>query len=171
MKLFTTFFIVCCLSLSVSSAYAGAGTFKDSAISVGPTVKALQMLKTLSNKQVQTMVGRKLSFKEKVSLFILKKTKVSKLKIEGEETVRTKKGKAALILGISAFVLAFIPYAILLAIPAAILAIIFGSQASKANKNDKQGQAGKILGIVFLGLFILLLIAALAFIAAFGGWY
>lgn len=170
MKLFSTLLIICCLSLSVPPAYAGESAFKDSAIAVAPTAKALQMLKTMSNKEVQTLVGRKLSFKEKLSLLILKKTNISKLKTEGEEVVRTKKGKAALILGISAFVLAVIPIIGLLSIPAAVLAIIFGSQAYKANKNDKQGQAGKILGIVFLGLFIILLIAALAYLAAFG-WY
>jgi hypothetical protein len=152
----------------MSSAYAGFSTFKDSAIVVGPTVKALEMLKTMSNKEVQTLVGRKLSFKEKVSLFILKKTKISTLKVDGEENVRTKKGKAALILGISAFALIFIPIIGLLSVPAAVLAIIFGAQASRDNKNDKQGQAGKILGIVFLGLFVLLVLAALAFLAAYG---
>ena len=168
MKLFITFFIVCCLSLNISSAYAGVGTFKDSAISVGSTVKALQMLKTMSNKQMQTLVGRKLSFKEKVSLFILKKSKGFRIESKDEEKVQTKKGKAAFILGICALAGLVIPFVVILSLPAAILAVVFGSQAYKANKNDKQAKTGMILGIIFLGLFVLALLLVVALVAFYG---
>lgn len=166
-KFFISIFLFSLLFISAESSTAGVPTPKDSAVSVQSTVNAIQLLKSMNKKQVQTLVGRRLNFKEKVGLFILKRTKDSKLYLADDGPVRSKKGKAALILGISAFVLAFIPVIGILSIPAAILAIIFGSQASKANKADAQGKTGMILGIIFLGLLVLLVLAVLAFLSAF----
>ena len=158
MKLSITFFIVCCLSLSVSSAYAGVATFKDSSTAEGPTVKALQMLKNMSNKQVQTLVGRKLSLKEKAGLFLLKISKKNKVYQNDDEVVKSKKGTWSLILGISSF--------LILGPLGAIPAIILGVQALKTNPNDLNAQIGKILGIVYMAL---LLVGVLLLVAFFSG--
>ncbi len=128
--------------------------------------KAVSLLKKMTVKQIQHLLGRKLNLKERIGLHLLKRQHLTKSKPGAEEKVRSKKGKAALILGIGAFVIGVIPYAAILALPAAILAVVFGRAAIKANREDAQGRAGMILGIVFLGLFLIGLLLLIALIAS-----
>ena len=72
-----------------------------------------------------------------------------------------------MILGIIALGVLVIPYLVIATIPLAILAIVFGNQAKKEDPNDGQAKAGVILGWVALGLVVLALIVALAYLSAF----
>jgi hypothetical protein len=73
------------------------------------------------------LIGRKLTFKEKISFLVLKHT-------SGKET-QSKKGNTALIfavVGVGLFIIGlFVPFVILGSIAGAIVAIILGSNAKK----------------------------------------
>lgn len=167
-KFFTLVILLGILFSSSQFATAGMTTIKDSSIMAEPALKSIQLLKSMNLRQVQTLIGRKLSFKEKVGLFAIKHSKIAKTEKPGKERITSKKGRAAFILGISAFGGLLIPILGFLAIPAAILAIIFGAQAIKADKNDVQGRTGMILGIVFMGIVILAILVIIALFASLG---
>ena len=140
----------------------------DTALAYNPPNKALLFLKKTSVKQIEVLAGRRLTLKEKVGVFLLKKTNTKNLRnLPGEPSVKTKKGKAAFVLGICALGGLVLHIVGLLSIPCAILAIIFGAQAVKENKNDRQGKTGLILGIVFFGVLLLLILLVIALLSAF----
>ncbi len=132
---------------------------------VTPQTDAPVSLKSMKVKQIENLLGRKLSFKEKLALKIYKWKEKSKTK--AEDGTKSKKGKTSMILGIIALGVLVIPYVGIATIPLAILAIVFGNQAKKEDPNDGQAKAGVILGWVALGLVLLALIVALAYLSAF----
>jgi hypothetical protein len=127
-------------------------------------------LSRLSRKEFEKITGRKMTMKEKVAFRYYK--------ILNSNPLNTKKGKSspgktAFVLGIiscSLLVVSFFFfYALLAAIPLAIIAIIKGSKASKENPDDKKARTGMILGWVSLGLAIVWTILAVIAIATFFG--
>lgn len=113
-------------------------------------------------KEVEKLIGRKLSLKEKIS-FKLSQWKLKKFMTGNEPTEHQKKqANWSMILGITSIVLLFIPYLALLALPAAVAAIILGIVSLKGNSNTKG-----IIGLATGGTTILLFIIALVVIAAF----
>jgi len=121
----------------------------------------IELLKTMSTKRVQALLGRKLSLKEKAGLFFLKKSKKFYADPGDKEVVKSKKGTWSLILGISSF--------LLLGPLGAIPAIILGVQALKENPNDTNASIGKVLGIIYLALTLVAVIAVIAILSS-GGW-
>ena len=119
-------------------------------------------------KEAEKLLGRKFTLKEKIAFKIaqLKLKKDLKAKEEG----KSSKGQTAMILGIIGIACIIIPFGIIASIPLAILAIVMGSQAKKANKNDGKAQTGIILGIVTLGLVALAIILVAIWLASWG-WY
>ena len=82
---------------------------------------------------------------------------------EGEMTPKQKKwAKWSMILGLGSLVLLFIPGVSIIAIPAAIVALVFGIKSVDGNSNT-QG----IIGIIAGGLTLVLLILAIAVLVAF----
>ena len=82
---------------------------------------------------------------------------------EGEMTPKQKRwAKWSMILGIGGIVLLFLPTVGFLAIPAAIIALVFGIKSVEGNSN-----AQGIIGIIAGGLTLLLLILAIALLVAF----
>jgi len=123
-------------------------------------------LTSLKIKEVQKLAGRRLTFKEKVSLFILKHPSSRK--------AESKQGSTAFVFGIAGlalfFIGLFVPYVMLGAILFAILAIVLGSVAKNQDSSDKKARAAVLLGWITLGATaLLLIIAAIAF--ASGAWY
>ena len=124
----------------------------------------LEVLAKMSFKQIESYLGRKLKFKEKIALTFLKYKVKHGLKSNDEPT--SKKGRTALTLGILALVTLFLfPLA---TIPLGILAIINGNEAKKINPNDSNAKTGVILGIISLSLIVLAIIAVLAVIYSLG---
>ena len=126
--------------------------------------EALQKLASLKVKEIQKLIGRKLTLKERVSLWILKHTPA--------KPAESKKGNTALIFGIVGMGLLliglFVPFVVLGAIPAAIVAIILGSNAKKLDASDGKARAAVLLGWITLGAIALLLILAAIVLAS---WY
>lgn len=117
-------------------------------------------------REIEKIAGRKFSLKEKIAIKILQYKTKKELK-KGDES--SSKGKIAMILSIIGLALIFVPYGILASVPLAILAILLGSKAVKENPQDKQAKAGRIMGFLTLGLFVVALFISLIFLAAFSG--
>ena len=82
---------------------------------------------------------------------------------EGKVTEKQKRwGRLSMILGLAGLVLLFIPTVSFVAIPAAIVALVFGIKSVDGNSN-----ANGIIGIIAGGLTLLLLILAIAVLVAF----
>jgi hypothetical protein len=134
---------------------------------IHPTATVYQKIASLNIKDVQKLIGRKLTLKEKVSFLILKHT----LKKTAKES---KQGKTALGFGIAGAVMLvlglFIPYVIIGALIAAILAVVLGSVAKKQDPSDKKAYAATLLGWITLGAIALIIILAIAIVSTWG-WY
>jgi hypothetical protein len=129
----------------------------------------IDKIASMKMKEAEKILGRKFTLKEKIAFKIaqLKLKKGLKAKEEG----KSSKGQTAMILGIIGIACVLIPYGIIAAIPLGILAIVFGAEAKKANKNDSKAKTGIILGIVTLGLVALALLLVLIVIATWSwGW-
>ncbi len=121
---------------------------------------------TMKLKEFQRLVGRKLTFKEKVGFFVLKH------KMKHQQDDADKQGQTAYILGIvglGLFVIGlFVPYVILGSLVAAILAIVTGSTAKKTDGENRKAKAGKLLGWITLSAIVLLVILAAIVLASWG---
>lgn len=161
-------FLSLCISLHSMAAVSPSAT-NTCTISPGhsitPTNLASQFA-SLKMKEVQKLVGRKLTIKEKIGVKIYQwklKKEVRKKKAGSQ----SGKGQAAMILGIVGLALLFVPFLNIAAIPCMILAIVFGYQAKKANPDDRQAKTGIILGWIGVGIVVL---ATLLLIAIFAGF-
>jgi hypothetical protein len=118
----------------------------------------------LSIKNIQQLVGRKLTLKEKLSVKILQwRMRNSKKKYDDPYSA----GRTAFGFGLASIILLFIPYITILALPCAIIAIIVGSNAKHKHPDDRKAKTGIILGIISLAL---ILIAVLLVIAILSAW-
>ena len=128
-----------------------------------PTNDALQALANMKIATTEKLIGRKLTFKEKIALTILK-LKIKNGLRRPDET-KLKEGIKARNLGILSIVLVlfFTPAGIVLA----ILAINKANKALKQNPEDYEAKTGRILGIVSLGIALLLAIAIVLVLAFF----
>lgn len=132
-----------------------------------PPRKTIQSLRI---RDVQQLIGRKLTLKEKISFKILqwKMKKGKKLTLNKS---KSDKGTVALVLGIAALVFLFLPFVVLLSLPAAILAIVLGNDVKKTDPDSKNAKVAVILGWVAIGLFITALVVALVVLTSSGFWF
>lgn len=128
---------------------------------------------TLKIKEVEKLVGRKLTFKEKVAVKLYQ-WKIRKQARAGMRKPDPDKGKTAMIFGIAGLALLFLPIPYLNglgAIISIILALVLGYQAKRANPNDKKAKTAIILGWIGVGVIIAAIIILLAtFSSLTGGW-
>jgi heme/copper-type cytochrome/quinol oxidase subunit 2 len=115
----------------------------------------------LKNKEVEKIIGRKLTFKEKIGFAVLKIHKRLSPKSFNEKY--TKDAKKAELFGVLSIVSLFIfP---LVTLPLAILAIGYGKKAKKVNPENKRAHTGIVLGWISIGLFVFAILAVLYFIS------
>jgi hypothetical protein len=126
----------------------------------------LQLIAKMKVKQIETYLGRKLKFKERIALKLLKYQAKHGLKNDNE--LAAKKGKTSLTLGILAIIFVFVFFPI--AIPLGILAITNGEQAKKLDSENTDGKTGSVLGIVSLSIIAFLIIALILLIRALFGY-
>lgn len=125
---------------------------------------------SLKIKDVQKMVGRKLTLKEKISFLILRH------QLKHQTDAKHNQGKTALTIGIIAIVLLvaglFLPILLIGSLVASILALVLGSIARKENSSDKKALAAILLGWITLGCIALLLILAAIIVASWSwSWF
>lgn len=157
-------FLVMASFLFISPAPAGASTIPATHSAMIPPGAFYKKIASLKVKDLQKMLGRKLTLKEKVSFFILKQ------KVRHKAKESNSDGQSAFIVGLVALGLLviglFVPYVIVGSLVAAILAIVMGSMTKKKNPDDPKAKAGQLLGWITLGLIALLLIIAAIIISS-----
>lgn len=133
--------------------------------SSSPSTTLFTRISTLKEKDLRKQLGRKLTIKEKVAFFFLKK-KAKKLAKE-----ESKSGESAFVAGLIAIGLLvtglFFPPLLIGSLVAAIVAVSSGSKALKLDRGNKKARTGRLLGwitiICLIGLVILTLIALAIF--------
>jgi hypothetical protein len=139
MKIRIIWTIIFC-SLLLTSFPAGSNMVPDPKNTVIPFTGMYKKIGSLSTKDIQKLIGRKLTLKERISFLILKQ----KLKHKPKESLN--EGDIALIFGIAGLVflalaLLLTPYFMIASITSAIVAIVSGTQAQeKRSRNKKQRQ-------------------------------
>lgn len=117
-----------------------------------PNDGGYKSIATMKLKEFQKLVGRKLTFKEKIGFFVLKH------KMKHQQQGADTQGQTAYILGLvglGLLVTAIIvssPILLLGAVIASIFAIVTGSTATKKDGDNRRARAGKLLGWITLGL-------------------
>src|SRR5258705_3923886 len=103
---------------------AGSNMVPDSTNIIIPFADTYKKIANLSIKDIQKLIGRKLTLKERISFFILKQ----KLRHKPKDSMNA--GDISLILGIAGLVFIalyfFLPFSLVLAIASGILAIVTG---------------------------------------------
>jgi sterol desaturase/sphingolipid hydroxylase (fatty acid hydroxylase superfamily) len=120
---------------------------------------------SLKLRQVQKLIGKKLSLRQKVAWTIL----AHKL-AKQQPANPTDKGQLALIFGIVGISAIIIPYAGLISLPCALAAIIIGYNARRDNPSNRKARAAIVLGWVTIGILVLALLLVIAVLATFA-WY
>lgn len=157
-------FFLAVLTFLVPALPAWAITSPASAVAaVNPTPSLFTKISTWKEKDLRKQIGRKLTVKEKVAFFFLKKKARKMAKEEG------KTGESAYVAGILAIGLLvagmLFPPLLIGSFIAAIVAIASGSKALKIEPGNKKAKTGRLLGWITLFIFVLLLIAAILVIA------
>ena len=115
-------------------------------------------------KDLKKALGRKLTLKEKIAFLVLKhKAKKAEEKDPGE---------SAFIMGVVSIGLfiagIFLPYVIIGAFIAAILALIMGGLAKKPGSDNRKAKMAQLLGgITLIGIAVVLLAAVLFLVVIF----
>lgn len=165
--LFICFFVICSVN--------GRASVAPLLLTAPPIIipdASLQFFSSLSMKQVQKLAGRKLTLKEKIAVKFLQWKIRKGITKHPKEAVRGK-GHTAKILGIVALSALIVPVVGPLAsFVCAILALIFGYSALKADPGDRQAKSGILMGWITIGLFVLALIIVVAILSTWtwGGW-
>jgi hypothetical protein len=111
---------------------------------------------TMKLKEFQQLVGRKLTFREKIGFFVLK----HKMKHQSKDA--DTEGQLPFILGLTAVGLLvigfFVPALLIGSFIAAVLAIVTGGMVTKKDGENKKAKAGKLMGWITLGALALILI-------------
>ncbi|MGZ8508828.1 MAG: hypothetical protein ACXWV8_14500 [Chitinophagaceae bacterium] len=160
------FFSLISIALPVSSATSFSPS--SSVIKIVPEWNKYKNIANLKIKDLQKIIGRKLTVKEKIGFIILKH------KIKRQLKNSEKQGQTAFIMGIAGLALfaigLFVPVLLVGSLIAAIVAVVSGSVAQKQDPSNRKAHAGKLLGWITLGLLALLLILAAIVLSAWTGW-
>jgi hypothetical protein len=132
------------------------------------TSKETKNIASLKIKDIQKMLGRKLSLREKIAILILKQ----RLKHKAREN--SQPGNTALIFGIGGAALLvlglFLAPLLIGSLIASIIAIVIGSVAKKKHPSDGKAHAAVLLGWITLILLAILLLAA-AIVVSTWSWF
>ncbi len=166
MRTLTIFFGLICLGISFHAIAKPSSVVPENRTVNDPLPdksKSFANILSMKTKDVEKIIGRKLSLREKIGLKIAK-WKAKNFFRDGEPTEKQKHlGVLSLIFGATGLLFTFIFFPV--GIGLAIAGLILGIKSVKGN-----GNVPAILGIVFSGVAIALLLLALAFVAAWG-WY
>lgn len=108
-----------------------------------------QYIISLNLKELKKIIGRRLTFKEKLGFKLYQHQLKRQLK-NGEASGNN--GTTSLVLGIAGIAALFIPYVQIAAIPCLILALIFGYNTKRKFPKNKDAKTGILLGWIGLGL-------------------
>lgn len=147
---------------------ASSATVPSSNSTIIPAETMYKKSTSLKVKEIQKLIGRKLTLKERVAFFILKQ----KLRHTAKES--TNESDIPFIFGIASVSLLvlslFFPFLLLASLIASIIAIITGSVAKKRDPANQKAKTGKMLGLISLAIIAILFIILLVVFASLGTW-
>jgi hypothetical protein len=156
-------FFLAVLTFLIPALPALAITAPAHTTTVTPSPSLLTKLSTWKEKDLRKQLGRKLTVKEKVAFFLLKKKARKMAKEEG------KIGENAYVAGLLAIGLLvagmLFPPLLIGSFIAAIVAVVSGSKALRLEPGNKKAKTGRLLGWITLFVFLLLVIAAILIIS------
>lgn len=133
-----------------------------------PSSALFTRISSMKEKDLRKQLGRKLTIKEKVAFFLLKK-KAKKLAREEGKT-----GESAFVAGLIAIGLLvtglFFPPLWIGSLVAAIVAVSSGSKAIRIDRLNKKARTGRLLGWISIICLIVLAILTLIALAIFTGF-
>ena len=121
---------------------------------------------SLRSKEVEKILGRRLSLKEKIQWKILRWYSARHDRPALGPRDEASRSETALVLGIVAIVTLFIPYAVIVSIPCAIAALIIGYAVRREHPENKKARTAIVLGWVSIALAVLALVIAVAVLAS-----
>jgi hypothetical protein len=135
--------------------------------SIQRPILPLNKIASLKSNEVEKILGRKLTLKEKIAFKIaqLKFKKELKPNKEGPSS----KGERAFTISLISLCILILPFGILMSIPLAIIGMTMGTKARKENKNDGKAKTAIILSSISLALIVLTAILV-AIILSSGGF-
>ncbi|MEO7046326.1 MAG: hypothetical protein ABI091_13535 [Ferruginibacter sp.] len=162
--------IMCFTSTTKIFAVSIPHSFEQQQTSHNFSDSSLYLLTHLSIKEIQILSGRKLTFKEKIALKIYKSNAgfFNRFADSTDQKKLEKKARWAKLLGIGSLISLFIPFVDILALPAAIMAIIFGKATQNKVKNKRDSKQGITFGIITIGVLLLMITLIILILSSFG---
>lgn len=143
---------------------SGIGNAKDFAMGPGKKAIPWETIAKLTPKEYEKLTGKKMKWKEKIGLKILKwkAKRMTDSKATGQQK---RQGTLSLILGAAALVCMFIPVGVvaLIGLGLAVGGLVVGLKSIKGNSNT----AG-IIGVVLSSLVLLIFLIAVVYVLAGG---
>ncbi len=124
----------------------------------------LDKISSLKIKEVQKLIGRRLTLKEKIGFTILKQ-QVKKRGVTAVEKEIKDNGKTSFILGLIGLAGLVVPLIGFFSLPLAIIAIAVGNKAKKLNPDDKKAKTGVIFSWITIGLLVTIMAIVVLVIA------
>lgn len=143
-------------------------TFEKVKPSVVFSDSGFNLLSRYSVKEIEKIAGRKLSFKEKIAVKLYKSNPslYNKYVDSTEEKKMENKALWAKWLGIGSLIGLFVPGLNVLALPAATIAIVFGTATIDKVKNKKNSRQGITFGIITLAVILLLVLLVVIIVSS-----
>jgi hypothetical protein len=160
-------FLMAVLTLLAAAVPAMAITTPSSGSVKNPPVSLVKKISTYKEKDLRKQLGRKLTLKEKVAFFFLKK-KAKKMAAEEGKTGENSFVAGLIAIGLLVTGLFFAPL-LIGSLVAAIVAITSGSKSLKLEPGNKKARTGRLLGWITIVSLVGIAIAILVFIAIFAG--
>jgi len=135
-----------------------------------PTPNDLSKILSLKIRDIEKMIGQKLSLKEKIGVEIFKLKLKKEFRKHPLTNGQADKGQLALVLGIIGLAALLIPYAGLVSLPCAIAALIIGYNARRQDPSNRKARTAITLGWITIGIFIVALIIVIAVLTSLS-WY
>jgi len=143
---------------------SGIGNAKNIPMVPGKNAIPWQTIARLTPKEYEKLTGKKMKWKERIGLKILK-WKAKRISGSGPTSQQKKLGMWSMILGGAALICMFIPVGlvVLLGLGMAIGGLVLGFKSTKGNSN-----APGIIGIVLSSLVLLIFLVAVVYVLAGG---
>lgn len=164
MRKFILYTILLCLQFTLPESSYATSTPAGS-VSIEYPGSLNKKISQMKMKDLKKALGRKLTFKEKIAFLVLKhKAKKAESKDEGESALTMGFISIGLLL-----VGLFVPYVIIGAFVAAILALVMGGMAKKQGSDNRKAKLAQLLGgITLISIAVIILAAVLLVAAIFG---
>ncbi|MEO5944413.1 MAG: hypothetical protein ABIP30_10270 [Ferruginibacter sp.] len=162
--------IIFCVAAKTAFAVGIPHQFAQQKTSIEFSDSSLYLLTHLSIKEIQLLSGRKLTFKEKIALKIYKSNPgfFNRFTDSTDQKKLENKARWAKRLGIGSLISLFIPFVDILALPAAIIAIVFGKATQNKVKNKRDSKQGITFGIITIGAILLMVTLIIIILSSFG---